>query len=86
VKMIIAEWYHIPTALSLGVIGLILALSIFASLRYGQDDPHGDPNGRSDDHLEPLTGAEDDADLEEAVHDAVDADPTTHPGISGDRR
>ena len=82
VKMIIADWYHIPTALSLGVIGAILGGSIFLSLRYGQDDPHGD----GDDHLEPLTGAEDDADIEEAVHDAIDADPRTHPGISGDRR
>lgn len=32
VKMIIAEWYHIPTALSLGVIAFVLAVSIGLSL------------------------------------------------------
>ena len=82
VKMIIAEWYHIPTALSLGVIGLILAVSIFLSLRYGQETEHGD----EDDHLEHLTGAETDADLAAAMRDAVDRDPSTHPGVSGDSR
>ncbi len=33
IKMIIAEWYHIPTWLSLLVIALVLAVSITASLR-----------------------------------------------------
>lgn len=33
VKMIIAEWYHIPTALSLGVIAIVLAASIGFSLK-----------------------------------------------------
>ena len=80
VKMIIAEWYHIPTAASLGVIGLILAVSIFLSLRYGQETEHGD----EDDHLEHLTGAETDVDMAQAMRDAVDRDPATHPGISGD--
>ena len=42
VKMIVAEWYHIPTALSLGVIGVILVVSIFLSLRFGQATEHGD--------------------------------------------
>ncbi len=34
VKMIIAEWYHIPTALSLGVIAIVLTASIGLSLRF----------------------------------------------------
>ncbi|WP_420453457.1 TerC family protein [Ilumatobacter sp.] len=34
VKMIIAEWYHIPTAISLAVIAIVLAASIGLSLRY----------------------------------------------------
>ncbi len=35
VKMIIAEWYHIPTGASLGFIGLVLAVSIWLSIRRG---------------------------------------------------
>jgi tellurite resistance protein TerC len=33
VKMILAEWYHIPTPLSLGVIAVVLAVAILASIR-----------------------------------------------------
>jgi tellurite resistance protein TerC len=33
IKMLIAEWYHIPTFLSLLVIALVLAISIIASLQ-----------------------------------------------------
>lgn len=33
VKMIIAEWYHIPTALSLGVIAIVLTASIGFSMK-----------------------------------------------------
>jgi tellurite resistance protein TerC len=33
VKMLIAEWYHIPTALSLGVIAIVLTASIGFSLK-----------------------------------------------------
>jgi len=33
VKMIVSEWYHIPTPLSLGVIALVLATSIVLSIR-----------------------------------------------------
>jgi predicted tellurium resistance membrane protein TerC len=33
VKMIVSEWYHIPTALSLGVIAAVLAVSIWLSIR-----------------------------------------------------
>ncbi|MFP3900338.1 MAG: TerC family protein [Acidimicrobiia bacterium] len=32
-KMIIAEWYHIPTVVSLGVIALVLTVAILASAR-----------------------------------------------------
>ena len=33
IKMIVAEWYHIPTALSLGVIAVVLGVSIWLSIR-----------------------------------------------------
>jgi len=77
VKMLIREWYHIPTVAALGAIALILAVSVFLSIRYGDTEP---------DHLDPLTGNETDRDIEEAARDATDRDPATHPGISGDRR
>ena len=38
VKMIISRWYHIPTAVSLGVIVFVLAVAIVASLLHPQDD------------------------------------------------
>jgi tellurite resistance protein TerC len=33
IKMIVAEWYHIPTALSLGVIAVVLGVAIWLSIR-----------------------------------------------------
>ncbi len=33
VKMIVAEWYHVPTPLSLGFIALVLLVSVLASIR-----------------------------------------------------
>jgi tellurite resistance protein TerC len=33
VKMLVSEWYHIPTLLSLSVIAVVLAITIVASLR-----------------------------------------------------
>ncbi len=33
VKMLVSEWYHIPTLLSLSVIGVVLAITIVVSLR-----------------------------------------------------
>jgi tellurite resistance protein TerC len=33
VKMIVSHWYHLPTLLSLGVIALVLAVTVWASLR-----------------------------------------------------
>lgn len=47
IKMLISEWYHVPTYASLGVIGLVLAVAIVASLKRevtGDDvaiDTHG---------------------------------------------
>ncbi len=41
VKMIVSEWYHIPTPLSLGVIALVLAVAIVASLKLERPDGHG---------------------------------------------
>ena len=38
VKMIASYWYHIPTALSLSVIALVLAVSILLSLRKSRRD------------------------------------------------
>ena len=49
VKMIIAEWYHIPTFLSLGIIALILTVAIVASLRQGRDEPSIEERGESGD-------------------------------------
>lgn len=42
VKMIASHWYHIPTAISLGVIALVLTVAIVASIkldRPGDDEP-----------------------------------------------
>jgi tellurite resistance protein TerC len=33
VKMIVSEWYHIPTPISLGVIAMVLAVTVWTSLR-----------------------------------------------------
>ncbi len=43
VKMIVAEWYHIPTALSLGVIAVVLGVSIWLSIRRDARSSEGDP-------------------------------------------
>ena len=45
VKMIIAEWYHIPTWASLGVIALVLAVAIWLSIRKDAREAVG-PRGR----------------------------------------
>ena len=45
VKMIIAEWYHMPIWLSLTVIGVVLAVTILASLRADRRDQIGSPRG-----------------------------------------
>ncbi len=41
VKMIISEWYHIPTFVSLAVIALVLAVAIIASIKLDRRDHHG---------------------------------------------
>jgi tellurite resistance protein TerC len=50
VKMIVAEWYHIPTFASLGVIALVLAVAIIASVKLDRPDQHG-PDEVLDDHV-----------------------------------
>lgn len=37
VKMIISEWYHIPTLISLGVIAVVLGITVWVSLRASRD-------------------------------------------------
>lgn len=39
VKMLVAEWYHIPTEVSLGVIGAVLGISVLLSLWLGRTPP-----------------------------------------------
>ena len=39
VKMLMIRWYHISTPISLGVIALVLAVAIGASLRAEPDGP-----------------------------------------------
>jgi TerC family integral membrane protein len=71
VKMIVQQAFdfHIPTYVSLPVIGVILGVSIGASLlRRGPDD-HEEANDEA---------------MVEAVHDAFDDDPTTDPRVTGD--
>jgi tellurite resistance protein TerC len=41
VKMIISEWYHIPTFVSLAVIALVLAVAIITSIKLDRPDHHG---------------------------------------------
>jgi len=50
VKMILAEWYHIPTFASLGVIALVLTVAIVASIKLDRNDEHG-PDEVLDDHV-----------------------------------
>ncbi|MDQ3782816.1 MAG: TerC family protein [Actinomycetota bacterium] len=49
VKMIIANWYHIPTWLSLTVIGIVLTGSIAFSLKVERDSAATAGDGRPDD-------------------------------------
>jgi tellurite resistance protein TerC len=43
IKMLLAEWYHVPTWLSLSVIALVLAVTIWMSLRADRRDPSRGP-------------------------------------------
>jgi tellurite resistance protein TerC len=49
-KMILSEWYHIPTFASLGVIALVLTVAIVASIKLDRPDDHG-PDEVLDDHV-----------------------------------
>ena len=46
VKMIISEWYHIPTAVSLAVIALVLAVAIVASVLKDRSSDDAEPKLR----------------------------------------
>jgi len=45
VKMIISEWYHLPTLLSLGVIAVVLTITVVASLRADAREHGAAPDG-----------------------------------------
>jgi tellurite resistance protein TerC len=60
VKMVIADWYHVPIVVSLGVIAALLTLSMFASVMWPKhveieasgdalEDIRRDPDGTDDD-------------------------------------
>jgi tellurite resistance protein TerC len=72
VKMIVQQqWdFHINTFLSLGIIAVILAVSIGASLLRPEPEEPQEP--------------ESDEAMTEAVHDAYDDDPGTDPHVTGD--
>ncbi|HEX5615606.1 MAG TPA: TerC family protein [Acidimicrobiia bacterium] len=64
VKMLISEWYHIPTLLSLGVIALVLTVTVFASLATTKraaerSATEGADDARGDDELAPPATTED---------------------------
>jgi tellurite resistance protein TerC len=73
VKMIISQLWdlHIPTYISLPIIGAILGVSIGASLLRPEDED-GDDESDNDEAMV------------EAVHDAFDHDPSTDPRVTGD--
>jgi len=49
IKMIVSDWYHIPTPVSLAFIALVLAVAIIASIKLERPDAHG-PDEALDDH------------------------------------
>ena len=61
VKMILAEWYHIPTFASLGVIAAVLAVAIVASIKLDRPDGHGPDDVLGKHEGEGLKVLEDDA-------------------------
>jgi tellurite resistance protein TerC len=66
VKMILAEWYHIPTFASLAVIASVLAVAIVASIKLDREGPHARGDA-IDAHLgEGLRMLEDEEDEESA--------------------
>jgi len=86
VKMLIAEWYHIPTAISLGFIAVVLALAIGVSLRKSSGAPavehaehraHGEGEGHAVTGLVPESIVE--ADLGDVAQVHVTGDGTGEP-------
>jgi len=61
VKMILAEWYHIPTFASLGVIATVLTVAIVASIKLDRPDGHGPDEVLREHEGEGLKLLEDDA-------------------------
>jgi TerC family integral membrane protein len=57
VKMIVAEWYHIPTFVSLAVIAIVLAVAIVASIKL--DRPGHDDDGEGLDLVDDETTSRD---------------------------
>ena len=55
IKMIIAEWYHIPTWLSLTVIALVLTASIGFSLKATRNIEDGELAGAAFGHSDDAT-------------------------------
>jgi tellurite resistance protein TerC len=73
VKMIIAEWYHIPTPLSLAVIAVVLGVAIWLSIRKdARDNP--------DDGDQVAVGADG---LPTVVDGSAGTDPAAVPGTNG---
>jgi tellurite resistance protein TerC len=71
VKMLIAEWYHIPTFVSLGVIAAVLGASIWASIRR-------DARTEATASRTPGNGAD-------GVPDTVNSDGAAAPGLTDGR-
>ena len=83
VKMIVAQaplHYHMPTYVSLPVIGVILAVSIGASLLAGPDTEDAFPQQFHDGADDAVVGAP----VAEARDDTVDGDESTDARVTGD--
>lgn len=84
VKMIIAEWYHLDTVISLAVIALVLATSIWLSMKRAPAEPAGvgATNGSgSGPDTGPGTGTNGSASASGDPADTVDSlDEPAHPG------
>jgi tellurite resistance protein TerC len=47
VKMIVSEWYHVPTLISLGIIAAVLTVTVMTSLRASRALEHAGIDGRT---------------------------------------
>jgi tellurite resistance protein TerC len=86
IKMLIAEWYHIPTGLSLLVIALTLTVSIVASLRKtsGEEAIHLAPENAPEEPMEEAVGEVWDEETPQSssntsTHQSTGADSPPHP-------